>query len=32
MVESEDKGIELMTPTEFDENDPVNPKYVDKKE
>ena len=30
MVESKDKGFGLMTPTEFDEKDPNNPKYSDK--
>lgn len=31
MVESKDKGMPLMTPTFFDENDPNNPKFMDSK-
>ena len=28
MVENENKGMPLMTPTFFDENDPKNPKFI----
>ncbi len=31
MIESEDKGIPLMTPTFFDCKDPNNPKFIDSK-
>ena len=32
MVESRDKGFGLLVPTEFDEQNPINPKYNKKEE
>ena len=29
MIESKDKGLPLLVPIEFDDNDPNNPKYVE---
>ena len=31
MIESTDKGLPLLKPTFFKDNDPKNPKYIDKK-